>query len=174
MGDFSGEADYKAYAAHEAHVGVIVSQIKPWLAERVAVQFSATDEVDSGIPPAKRAKGSDAPTKIIRFVDADTGAIYYGEPQDGDFRTAIVLRGDPLTGLPLCHTAKTAKIGRLLSPILPPNILCVGLNYMKHWEESAKKRGIALPTRPVIFMKTSNTVNSHGGEIWRPNMAGLF
>jgi len=71
-----------------------------------------------------------------------------------------------------CRTGKTAKIGQLLSPILPPNILCIGLNYTKHYEEGAKKRGIALPLKPVIFMKTSNTVLPHGGEIWRPNMAG--
>jgi hypothetical protein len=32
--------------------------------------------------------------------------------------------------------------------------------------------GIALPTKPVIFMKTSNTVTAHHGTIWRPNMAG--
>ena len=88
-------------AAHEAHVGVIVSQIKPWLAERVAVQFSATDEPDSGLPPAKRAKANDAPSKIIRFVDADTGAVCYGEPQDEEFTTALVLTGDPLKEIPL-------------------------------------------------------------------------
>ena len=40
---------------------------------------------------------------------------------------------------------------------------------MKHYEEGAKKRGIALPTKPVIFMKTTTALNSHGGEIWRPN-----
>ena len=56
------------------------------------------------------------------------------------------LAGDPFDAAnPLLRTGRTAKVGQLLSPIAPPNILCVGLNYMRHYEEGAKKRGIALP-----------------------------
>jgi hypothetical protein len=34
------------------------------------------------------------------------------------------------------------------------------------------ERGIALPKYPVIFMKTTATLNCHLGDIWRPNMTG--
>jgi hypothetical protein len=38
------------------------------------------------------------------------------------------------------------QVSRLLSPIVPPDILCVGLKkYMRHYEDDAKKRGIARP-----------------------------
>lgn len=129
-------------------------------------------------PPAAATQAVDTTpvTRIIRFVDAYTGLETYGDPgtADDSYQTAEVLTGDPVADppVPFARTGRTATVGRLLTPIAPPNILCIGLNYMKHWEEGAKMRGIALPTRPVIFMKTSNTVAAHGGEIWRPNMAG--
>ena len=41
----------------------------------------------------------------------------------------------------------------------PPDILCIGLNYMRHYEEGAKKRGIPLPAKPVVFLKTTATIN---------------
>ena len=43
VGDFNSVDDYKLYGGHAAHVDVITSKIKPFLAERVAVQFSASD-----------------------------------------------------------------------------------------------------------------------------------
>ena len=167
VGDFEGVEEYQAYAKHEAHVGVITSLIKPNLAERVATQFA-------GDAPAKRQKPSGAPTHIIRFVDAESGAVCYGEVEDtsGEYTEAAELSGDPLTEVPFERTGRVARVGRLLAPVKTPNILCIGLNYMKHYEEGAKKRGIALPTKPVIFMKTTTALNSHGGEIWRPNMVG--
>ena len=36
----------------------------------------------------------------------------------------------------------------------PPKIICIGLNYQKHAEES----GMAIPTVPVVFTKYSNTL----------------
>jgi 2-keto-4-pentenoate hydratase/2-oxohepta-3-ene-1,7-dioic acid hydratase in catechol pathway len=170
VGDFNSVDDYREYAKHEAHVGVITSKIKPFLAERVAVQFSATDSPSDG-PATKRSREAQ-PARFIRFVDADSGEVCYGEPQDDAFSTALVLKGDPLQQVPFERSDRVAKVGRLLTPILAPNILCIGLNYMRHYEEGAKKRGIALPTKPVTFMKTNNTLTAHGGEVWRPNMVG--
>ena len=41
---------------------------------------------------------------------------------------------------------------------------------MKHYEESAKKRGIALPDRPVIFMKPSTALANPGDDVWMPQI----
>lgn len=169
VGDFNSVDDYKAYGGHPAHVDVITSQIKPVLAERVAIQFSASESPSDG-PVAKRSKEAQ-PARFIRFVD-ECGAVCYGEPQDDGFSCAVVLKGDPLKQVPFERTTRIAKVKRLLAPILAPNILCIGLNYMKHYEEGAKKRGIPLPTKPVAFMKTNNTLCAHGSEVWRPNMSG--
>src|SRR5437870_742751 len=37
----------------------------------------------------------------------------------------------------------------LLAPVVPPKLLCIGLNYRLHAEES----GSAIPTEPVLFCK---------------------
>ena len=56
------------------------------------------------------------------------------------------------------------KPGPLLAPIVPTNILGIGLNYRKHAEEGKK----AVPARPMWFMKTSNAVQAPGGPIKLP------
>lgn len=43
---------------------------------------------------------------------------------------------------------------RLLSPIEPPNVIAIGLNYKRHAVES----GMRLPERPVIFLKATTSV----------------
>ncbi len=49
--------------------------------------------------------------------------------------------------------------GRLLAPVHPVDILCIGLNYRHHAEES----GAPIPKYPVLFMKNSAAVQ-HPGE----------
>lgn len=56
---------------------------------------------------------------------------------------------------------------RLLAPVVPPQIVAVGLNYSGHAEES----GMALPDAPVLFVKTANTVVGPQAPIVLPAMA---
>lgn len=49
----------------------------------------------------------------------------------------------------------------------PGKIICVGLNYRKHAEES----GMPIPTSPVLFSKFANTVAAPGEEIPLPDAA---
>jgi len=111
-----------------------------------------------------------APTRIIRFEDSE-GVVHYGEEPAGGAKAgsvATVLDGDVFEGLTRSDT--TAKVQRLLTPVAPTNILCVGLNYMRHWEEGAKKRGVALPENPVIFMKPTSSSNNPGAPIVVPKI----
>merc|ERR1712227_1002803 len=106
-------------------------------------------------------------TRIIRF-ESDDGKIYQGEePAAGS--PAVVLSGNLYDGS-LARTAEKKPVKKLPSPIVPTDIFCIGLNYMKHYEESAKKRGIALPSKPVIFMKPSSSLAHPGDEIWMPKI----
>ena len=41
-----------------------------------------------------------------------------------------VLAGDPLKGEPFSLAGRVARVGRLLAPVSPPDILCIGLNYL--------------------------------------------
>jgi acylpyruvate hydrolase len=54
---------------------------------------------------------------------------------------------------------------RLRAPLLRPGkIVCVGLNYLSHRAEQAK----TLPTRPVFFLKSGNTICGPGDPIVLP------
>ena len=46
----------------------------------------------------------------------------------------------------------------------PGKIVCIGLNYRKHAEES----NMPVPTTPVVFSKFNNTLAAHGEEITLP------
>lgn len=81
---------------------------------------------------------------IIRFHDED-GTICYGNRHaDG---AVTRLRGQGPDGF--TDTGKPAEVGKLLAPLQPAAILCIGLNYRQH----AAETGVQLPKYPVLFMK---------------------
>ncbi|TVQ86371.1 MAG: FAA hydrolase family protein [Chromatiaceae bacterium] len=111
---------------------------------------------------------------IIRFADP-AGRVHYGRPSvrhpndrhpgaalAGDYRRAEVLAGDPFTGL--AATGTETEVARLLAPILPCNIFCIGLNYRAH----AAETGAAIPPRPIVFMKPTTALNHPGQPIPLP------
>jgi 2-keto-4-pentenoate hydratase/2-oxohepta-3-ene-1,7-dioic acid hydratase in catechol pathway len=98
--------------------------------------------------------------RIIRFVDFD-GKIRCGKDLgDG---SADILTGQPLDG-PLETTGQVVQIDRLLAPIEPVNVICIGQNYAKH----AAEMGSEAPPRPVVFMKLTSALNHPGGAIRLP------
>jgi 2-keto-4-pentenoate hydratase/2-oxohepta-3-ene-1,7-dioic acid hydratase in catechol pathway len=58
---------------------------------------------------------------------------------------------------------------RLLAPIPTPrrNIMCIGLNYLKHGQEGAAARGATCvpPDQPLIFTKNTLAVNGPYGDV---------
>ncbi len=52
----------------------------------------------------------------------------------------------------------------LLAPVVPPKLLCIGLNYRAHAEET----GAAIPTEPVLFCKLPNSYTGPGDAIVLP------
>src|SRR5690606_28226128 len=53
---------------------------------------------------------------------------------------------------------------RLLSPILPSKVVCVGRNYADHAAEHAAE----VPSEPLLFLKPSTAVIGHGDAIRLP------
>ncbi|WP_248930434.1 fumarylacetoacetate hydrolase family protein [Paenibacillus hamazuiensis] len=49
----------------------------------------------------------------------------------------------------------------------PGKIICVGLNYRKHAEETGAK----IPEYPILFNKFNNTVNAHGHDVPLPKVS---
>lgn len=97
--------------------------------------------------------------RIIRFTDVQ-GQIQYGlETQGSEVQT---LTGDAESGFEL--SGRTATVGRLLAPVQPPNIFCIGLNYREHATES----GLPPPANPVVFMKPTTSVSGPEDPIFLP------
>jgi 2-keto-4-pentenoate hydratase/2-oxohepta-3-ene-1,7-dioic acid hydratase in catechol pathway len=91
--------------------------------------------------------------KIVRFQSGS--GVYWGRQIDD--KTALRIEGDPLGSWRV--TEEKLTVGKLLAPIVPADILCIGLNYREHAAES----GAAIPENPVLFIKAGNTLN-HPGE----------
>jgi 2-keto-4-pentenoate hydratase/2-oxohepta-3-ene-1,7-dioic acid hydratase in catechol pathway len=86
--------------------------------------------------------------RVYRFADPD-GRIAYARPAEDGYE---LLLGDPLEGLR--PTGESARVSRLLAPLTPSAILCIGLNYRAHAEET----GSPLPEHPILFMKNPAAV----------------
>src|SRR5690606_34910332 len=64
----------------------------------------------------------------------------------------------------LSDTGQAADVVRQLAPLVPVDILCIGLNYRKHAEEGGKP----LPESPVLFMKNVGALQHPGEPIVLP------
>lgn len=98
------------------------------------------------------------PVKIIRHLGAN-GPAYAALQTDGSARA--------ITGNILGDWQVTDRIvqpGKLLAPLQPANILCIGLNYAKHAAEGGK----APPERPLWFVKLPGAVQNPGDPIRLP------
>merc|ERR1712190_282134 len=81
----------------------------------------------------------------------------------------VVLSGDLLKGS-LQRTTTLMDIAKLLTPLVPTDIFCIGLNYMKHYEEGAKKRGVPLPDKPPVWLSPSTSLSHPNDDIWMPDL----
>ncbi len=97
--------------------------------------------------------------KIIRCQDRHGNIIHAAQQADG---TALKLAGDIFDSPQV--TAEPVEIARLLAPIQPSSIICIGLNYRQHAEETGAK----FPQFPVVFFKGINTLQNPGDPILLP------
>ena len=67
---------------------------------------------------------------------------------------------------PKAGAAVSAKSAKYLAPIPNPGkILCIGLNYRKHAEET----GNPMPPFPIVFCRFNNTLVPHNGKMPMPS-----
>ncbi len=98
--------------------------------------------------------------KIIRFLDA-RGEQFGRQHDDG---RVTLLTGDLFGSLN--DTGELATVEKLLAPLEPRDILCIGLNYRKHAEEGGQEP----PEHPVLFMKNAGAVQNPGDPIVLPRV----
>lgn len=89
--------------------------------------------------------------RIIRFIDTDN-VVQYG--YDYADSSAAILQGN-LFGK-YKETQDRKRVKKLLAPLEPTAILCIGLNYHRHAQET----GSELPRHPVLFMKNPAALNN--------------
>ncbi|MBP85369.1 MAG: 5-carboxymethyl-2-hydroxymuconate isomerase [Planctomycetaceae bacterium] len=97
--------------------------------------------------------------KIVRVID-DQGKTTYGRQNDD----GTIRRIDGCIFGDHTETAETVGVKKLLAPIQPTAILCIGLNYRKHADEG----GAAYPEHPILFMKMPSTTQNPADPIVLP------
>lgn len=97
--------------------------------------------------------------KIVRFLNPDNQIKYGALQPEGN---VLLLEGNLWKGLK--KTKAKAKILKVLAPIAPVSIPCIGLNYRKHAAES----GATIPQWPVLFHKAVSSVQNPGDAIEIP------
>ena len=72
---------------------------------------------------------------------------------------------------PKAGATVSEKSAKYLPPVPNPGkILCIGLNYRKHAEET----GSAIPDYPLVFTRFNNTLVPHNGKLLRPSHSNQF
>ena len=98
---------------------------------------------------------------IVRFLDESNSERFGEQIDEGSARR---IDGDIFGSFQV--TDETLRINKLLAPVVPAGILCIGLNYRKHAEES----GAAVPKYPILFIKALNALQNPGDPILIPRV----
>jgi 2-keto-4-pentenoate hydratase/2-oxohepta-3-ene-1,7-dioic acid hydratase in catechol pathway len=83
---------------------------------------------------------------------------------EGSGTTVSEIAGHPFGDIELSGQRWALDDVRLMSPILPSKIVCVGRNYAAH----AAEQGAEVPAQPLLFLKPSTTVIGPGDAIRLP------
>ena len=96
---------------------------------------------------------------IIRYQETGGAIGYAAQQPDGK---ALKIEGDIFRQPQVTKTE--AKVGKLLAPLAPPAIFCIGLNYRRHAEEGNSP----IPAFPILFMKNPAALQNPGDPILLP------
>src|SRR5580700_4679657 len=99
--------------------------------------------------------------RLVRYLDS-IGQTHHGVQQaDG---TVTRVEGD-IFGT-ITDSKRKATPAKLLAPLVPRDILCIGLNYRRHAEEGRQP----IPQFPVLFIKNSGAVQNPHDPIILPRV----
>src|SRR5215472_13435338 len=85
--------------------------------------------------------------RILRYEDP-SGKIHYASQQQGD--SYVRIEGDPYDGFQV--TKEPAKVQRILAPVVPTMIWCIGQNYRRtpmKSEWASRNIRLSLPRAPT-------------------------
>lgn len=81
----------------------------------------------------------------------------------------LKLSGNPVCGQKSSDVYYDPSAVRLLAPVEPSKIICVGLNYREHVKESQSADRV--PDEPVLFLKPPSSLIGPGERIFYPEMS---
>lgn len=97
--------------------------------------------------------------RIIRYQDQQGAIRHAAQQPDG---TALQIVGDIFGAFEV--TRQLAEVKKLLAPVAPTSIICIGLNYRRHAAEGK----LPEPKHPVVFMKLPTAVQNPDDPILLP------
>jgi 2-keto-4-pentenoate hydratase/2-oxohepta-3-ene-1,7-dioic acid hydratase in catechol pathway len=97
--------------------------------------------------------------RIIRHQDPQGAVRYAAQQADG---SALRIVGDLFGAFEVSN--ERARIGKLLAPVAPAALFCIGMNYRRHAEEW----NVQPPQFPTLFMKSPAAVQNPGDPILLP------
>jgi len=100
--------------------------------------------------------------KFARFEHK--GEMYPGVVKEEEI---VVLDGSPFDRYEETGTSYPLSDVKLLPPVVPSKIVCIGLNYREHIEEL----GARIPEKPHYFLKPPSSLIGHEDAIVYPRMA---
>jgi 2-keto-4-pentenoate hydratase/2-oxohepta-3-ene-1,7-dioic acid hydratase in catechol pathway len=104
-----------------------------------------------------------SPHHIARY--AADGAVHFGLHRDGTFAR---LSAAPWEGGRETGARDPLSSARLLPPVAPSKIICVGLNYQAHVAESVTGARTGAPPEPLLFLKPPSAAIASGEAIRYP------
>src|SRR5919107_6259892 len=101
--------------------------------------------------------------KLCRFKHQTLPEPHYGIIEDDSVRPLI--DADAFGSRPRAHSNRI-PLGevKLLAPVTPSKIVCVGRNYLEHAAELGNK----IPDEPLLFLKAPSSIIASGEEIELP------
>jgi 2-keto-4-pentenoate hydratase/2-oxohepta-3-ene-1,7-dioic acid hydratase in catechol pathway len=101
--------------------------------------------------------------KLCRFIHSSLAEPHYGIVE-GDY-VRLLIDADIFVDSPQFSTDKISLSEvRILAPVTPSKIVCVGRNYREH----AAELGNAMPTEPLLFLKAPSSIIGTGDIIRLP------
>jgi len=97
--------------------------------------------------------------RILRVVNSQDQTHYAVEHANGALTRLDGCIYDGAT-----DTGEEITVSKVLAPVEPVDVLCIGLNYKFHAEES----NTPIPDNPILFMKTTSAVQNPGDPIELP------
>ncbi|MCA1636532.1 MAG: fumarylacetoacetate hydrolase family protein [Acidobacteria bacterium] len=105
--------------------------------------------------------------KICRFIEPQTGRARVGL-LEGALVYSVPPDTPPENYQHAAHERPLAlDVLRLLPPVVPSKIVCVGRNYREH----AAELGNPMPAEPLLFLKPPSSIIGHGDSIELPRIS---